>query len=66
LRSPLTPLRGAFVSLGDGAGRAERDRIEAAVAVLHSRILDRIQPDVAVPMPEARVAVKLRHVLGRD
>jgi hypothetical protein len=44
------------VSLGDSSSLAERQRIEAGVAVLLPRILERIQPEIAVRMPERRLA----------
>ncbi len=55
----LASIRLAVGSPGDGAGRAERERIDAAVAVLQPLILDRIQPEVAVRMPEARLAQEI-------
>jgi pilus assembly protein CpaF len=38
----------------NGAGKAERDRIEAALAALLPVVADRIRPEIAVRMPQAQ------------
>jgi pilus assembly protein CpaF len=53
------PVRGDFTSLTLGPSKAERERIEAAVTLLHPRIMERIQPEVAVRIPEARLGEEI-------
>jgi pilus assembly protein CpaF len=38
----------------DGAGKADRERIDGAVAAIHPLIMEAIRPEVAVRMPEAQ------------
>jgi pilus assembly protein CpaF len=57
-RGDKTPVMAAAPSEGErrreGAGKAARDRIEAALAALQPVIADRIRPEVAVRMPQAQ------------
>jgi pilus assembly protein CpaF len=53
------PVRSDFASLTVGPSKAERERIEAAVSLLHPRIMERIQPEVAVRIPEARLGEEI-------
>ncbi|HUC66904.1 MAG TPA: CpaF family protein [Stellaceae bacterium] len=52
-------VRSDAVSVTIGGNKAERERIEAAVSVLHPRIMERIQPEVAVRIPEARLGEEI-------
>jgi pilus assembly protein CpaF len=51
--------RSDVVSVTLGGNKAERERIEAAVTLLHPRIMERIQPEVAVRIPEARLGEEI-------
>jgi len=53
------PARSESIAITLGGNKAERERIEAAVSLLHPRIMERIQPEVAVRIPEARLGEEI-------